>query len=57
MIRCAADLEMAMNAVERINFYSEVDIEDYDGKILHHFFPFPFVFFLPLVLHVLNCNF
>ncbi|XP_030838922.1 ATP-binding cassette sub-family C member 9 isoform X2 [Strongylocentrotus purpuratus] len=34
VIRCAADLEMAMNAVERINFYSEVDIEDYDGSVI-----------------------
>ncbi|XP_063952974.1 ATP-binding cassette sub-family C member 9-like [Lytechinus pictus] len=34
VIRCAADLEMAMNAVERINFYSEIDIEDYDGSVI-----------------------
>ncbi|XP_071490287.1 ATP-binding cassette sub-family C member 9-like [Diadema antillarum] len=34
VIRSAADLEMAMNAVERTNYYSEVDMEEYDGSVI-----------------------
>ena len=32
VIRMAADMEMQMNAIERIEFYTKVETEDYDGK-------------------------
>ena len=29
----SADMEMQMNAIERIEFYTNVEKEDYDGKL------------------------
>ena len=31
-----ADLEMQMNAVERVKYYTHVDNESYEGKITHN---------------------
>ncbi|XP_072027512.1 ATP-binding cassette sub-family C member 9-like [Amphiura filiformis] len=34
VIRMSADMEMQMNAIERIEFYTNVEKEDYDGTII-----------------------
>ena len=31
VIRMSADMEMQMNAIERIEYYTNVDKEEYDG--------------------------
>ena len=33
VIRMSADMEMQMNAIERIEYYTNVEKEDYDGKL------------------------
>ncbi len=34
VIRMSADLEMQMNAMERVEYYKSIEIESYDGEFL-----------------------
>ena len=34
MIRLSADLEMQMNAMERVEYYKSIETENYDGEFL-----------------------
>lgn len=37
VVRGCADLELQMNAMERIRYYTEVENEEYDGKEMIQF--------------------
>ena len=33
LVRNSADLEMQMNSAERVQYYTSIDNEEYDGKL------------------------